>query len=644
VEARVRTTFDARGLLIHDPAAPAALPFWSGSLQYWRTDAGQWRACLRAIAALGLPLVESHVPWNVHETASGRYAWTGARDLAKFLGLAADAGLGVVLRLGPQANAQLTYLGFPERLLRDADVLARAAHGGPAWLPAPPRMFPVPSYASARFHEHVRAWYEAVATVVSPFLAPEGPVVALGVDHEAQLFFRAGAFDLDYHPDAIAWWREDGGDGEPPRAWDPAHPHRSIRWVRFKERYVARALARFSASLDEVGLGGVARFHDLAPGDPAFQALPQISAAIGGPVGIDVYAARRDFVALRRRALHVVGSQALPLAPEVGLGGSPFLPPIDDDGDPLRARDALLTALAAGVRGFGLTEIVERDRFLGGAVDRHGHALPGAAWIAPLLAALRAVDWTSLRRAAPIALVASRADLRVAVASSVADPVTPIIADAFGLGPGGAAELGRDPDGALYRRWFAAIEGALTLAEIPYVIVDEAAPVERLAGYAAVVAPTLDRVDRELWRHLKQLSEGRHVVVIGPRVPIHDELGLPLGDDAPPPRRSGRIRPGSLDDGTGLAEDLGGLAGEPPEAWLVDHPDDIDCAAFADASGATRVVFVCSRAAVAETAEIVAPDDAVLRDPFDGETFTAGNGRVRVAVPARGVRMLLVEP
>jgi beta-galactosidase len=642
VEARVRTAWDARGLLIDPGGAARSVPFWAGSYHYWRSEPGQWKAGLRAIAELGLLLVETPVPWSVHETAS-RYTWSGRADLARFVGLAGEAGLGVVLRPGPCVGAELTYLGFPERLLRDGDLLARTAHGTPAWLPLPPRMFPVPSYASARFHEQVAAWYAALAEVVAPLLAPDGPVVALAVDHQAQLFHRLGAYDLDYHPDAIAWWHDDGGHGEPPRAWDPAHAERCAHWVRFKDRYRARALGRFAAALDEVGLGGVARYHDVAPGDPAHGALPGIETAIGGPVGIGVHNGRHGFAAVRRRALHVVGSQDVPLAPQVALSASPFLVQPDRDADPDRPRDALLTLLAAGVRGFGLETAVERDRYLGGAIDGRGHVVPGASWIAPLLGALRAADWTSLRRAAPIAVVLGRADWRFALASSVVDPVTPVIADALGLGAGGAAELGRDGQGALARRWLAAIEDALTLAEIPYVIVDEAAPIERLRGYAAVIAPTLDRVDRGLWKALKTLADEKAVVVIGPGVPTHDELGAPLGDDAAPPKRSGRIRPGSLGDGAGLAEDLASLAGDPPEAWLVDHPDDVDCAAFADAGGAVRVVFVCSRGDHAETAELIAPDGAVLRDPFTGETLTAGNGRVRVRVPDRGVRLLIVE-
>ena len=81
------------------------------------------------------------------------------------------------------------------------------------------------------------------------------------------MFFRLGAYDHDYHPDAIAWWREASGlDGEPPRAWDPAMPARCVAWVRFKDSTSRARSARSRRSLDDVGLGGVARFHNLPPG------------------------------------------------------------------------------------------------------------------------------------------------------------------------------------------------------------------------------------------------------------------------------------------------------------------------------------------------------------------------------------------
>ena len=657
--SRRRTGFDDRGLVIDGPEAPPStsqahrrLPFYAGAMHYWRVEPAAWPACLAAMAELGLRLVETYVPWRVHEIAATRHDFAGPRDLAKFLDAAAAAGLGVVLRPGPHVNAELTAFGLPDRVLRDPACQARTAAGTPAWLPVPPRAFPVPSYASARFRDEVRAWYGVVAGIVAPRLAPDGPVVAIGVDNEAQMFFRTGAFDVDYHPDAIAWWREECAaigiePGEPPRQLDTADVGRAVAWVRFKDRYLARALGEFAAMLDEVGLGEVARFHNLPPGEPWLYDLPAVQTAIAGPVGFDVYSPRAELGAARRRALHVAGSAApVPLVLESGVGFFPWFPPLDRDDDPDRARDQLLTVLSAGVRGFNLFMAVERDRYYGAAIDRRGRPEAEARWIRTLIEALDAVDWPSLRRMAPVALVASRADTRFGHATSLLDPMTPVVLEVLGLGPAGTAEAGTDDDAIEHRRWFAALERALALAGVPYAIVDEGCPVEQLAAYRAVVVPTLARIDRGLAANLRRLDR-KTTIVMGPGTPARDELDRPLGDDVLP-RRFGRIRPGSLDDLPGLAEDLAALAGEAPEAWTIERvapggAGDASASVFADAAGNARVVFVTSDATQAVTATLSIGTARALRDPFAADPVPISDGRVRLRLRPHGVRMLIVD-
>ncbi|MCE9577145.1 MAG: beta-galactosidase, partial [Deltaproteobacteria bacterium] len=565
------------------------------------------------------------------------------------------AGLAVVLRPGPHANAELTYFGFPEHIVREPDIHARAAHGGPVWLPAPPRAFPVPSYASSRFHAAVRAWYAEVARVIGPHLAPDGPVVALGVDNEAQLFFRLGAYDHDYHPEAIAAWQADvaagllgdreaiGLEPEAPRAWDPAHAARCVAWVRGKSRYLARALAQFATAMDDVGLAGIARFHNLPPGEPALSDAPALEAAIGGPCGIDLYSPRRDLALVRQRALHAVGSSELPLVPEAGLGWVPWLPPIADPGDDARGKDVLLAALGAGIRGFSLYMAVARDRFYGAPIDEDGVVRGDAAWIPRLVAALDRVDWPALRRTAKVALVLGRADLRFGQASSVAEPMTPVLLEALGLGPGGLAELGRDDDAVLARRWYGAVASALDAAQVPYVIVDEGCPIERLRGFAAVIAPTLDRVDRGLWRRLKALADERAVVVFGPGAPTKDELGAPLAADLAPPRRAGRIRAGSLTDLDGLADDLAALGGDLPDDWAVVRPAGVTAAVFADASGQPRAIAITNLTDRAVHAELVVAPGMQLVDALTDDAFAgAASGNARISLPAFAARLLVV--
>jgi len=646
VDVRRRTWFDERGLIVGaaspESGGERALCFYAGAMHYWRVPPARWAACLRQLHALGLTCVETPVPWRVHEPEPGRFAWSGANDLARFLQLAREAGLAVVLRPGPQVNAELTCFGLPDHVVGDPACQARTAHGTPVWMPSPPRAWPVPSYASHAFRERVRGWYAAVADVVRPHLAPDGPVVAIGVDNEAQMFFRLGAYDHDYHPEAIAWWNEATGlDGDPPRQWSAADAARCVSWVRFKDQYVARALHELGHLLDEAGLAGIARFHDLPPGHFGGYDLPRIQHAIHGPAGIDAYTTRAGLRDLRRRALACTGNaQPIPIA-FASVGGSPWFPPLGDDPD--RERDQLLTLLAAGMRGFNLFMAVERDRYFGAAIAQTGALEPHARWIQPLVAALAEVDWPSLRRHASIALVDTRADARFGIATSLLDPVTPLVAEAFGLGPGGAAELGTDAGAIAARRWQTAIANALELAQVPYVIVDEGTPTAGLAHYRAVIAPTQGRVDHGLWQRLAELAEHKKaIVVIGPGTPTRDELDQPLADG--PPRRIGRLKAGSLEDLRGLADDLAALAGELPDAWQIERPDEVRAMAYADAAGATRVVFVVSDAPKPATAVLLADAHArTLRDPFSNERLRIADGRASIALPARGVRMLIVE-
>src|SRR5438270_12895983 len=92
---------------------------WSGAMHYWRVPRAAWGKCLGALADLGLPLVETYVPWGIHEVAPGRYDFSGECDIRAFIVEAARAGLRVLLRPGPHINAELNYFGFPEWIVND---------------------------------------------------------------------------------------------------------------------------------------------------------------------------------------------------------------------------------------------------------------------------------------------------------------------------------------------------------------------------------------------------------------------------------------------------------------------------------------------------------------------------------------------
>jgi len=173
---------------------------------------------------------------------------------------------------------------------------------------------------------------------------------------------------------------------------------------------------------------------------------------------------------------------------------------------------------------------------------------------------------------------------------------------------------------------------------------DESAPIDRLRGFAAVIAPTLDRVDRALWRTLHRLADDKAVVVFGPHAPTRDELGHPLGDDLAPPRRAGRIRAGSLDDLAGLADDLAALAGDAAGEWVARRPAGVIAAPFADPEGRVRALAVTSLATRAVTAEITAPPRTAIHDAATGEAFTAGaTGVLQIPLAARSARLFVLD-
>jgi beta-galactosidase len=69
VEKRRRTWFDAAGLSLE---GGGHLPVFAAAMHYWRVDPRDWRACLEAVRALGFELVQTSVPWSVHEVRAGR--------------------------------------------------------------------------------------------------------------------------------------------------------------------------------------------------------------------------------------------------------------------------------------------------------------------------------------------------------------------------------------------------------------------------------------------------------------------------------------------------------------------------------------------------------------------------------------------
>ena len=141
------------------------VPILSGAIHYFRVHPEYWRDRLEKLAACGFNTVETYVPWNMHEPKEGNFNFDGFCDLPKFIEIAAELGLKVIIRPGPYICAEWEFGGFPGWLNRDKDMRIRCAW--PAYL------------------KKVRNWFTVLIPKLVPYLHSKGgPVFAMQIENE----------------------------------------------------------------------------------------------------------------------------------------------------------------------------------------------------------------------------------------------------------------------------------------------------------------------------------------------------------------------------------------------------------------------------------------------------------------------------
>ncbi|MGB4137378.1 MAG: beta-galactosidase, partial [Microbacterium sp.] len=119
--------------------------------------------------------VETYVAWNFHERRPGVRSFSGWRDLPRFIGLAADAGLEVIVRPSPYICAEWDAGGLPSWLRETERVPLRTA--------------------DPRFLSAVAAWYDDLIPRLVPLQRTNGgPIVSMQVENE----YGSYADDHDY--------------------------------------------------------------------------------------------------------------------------------------------------------------------------------------------------------------------------------------------------------------------------------------------------------------------------------------------------------------------------------------------------------------------------------------------------------------
>jgi len=378
------------GLLINGRERPLI----SGSFHYWRSEPTKWKGAFRKIRSMGFEMVCTYIPWSVHEIEKGRFDFgqsDPAKNLARFIEEAAEQGLGVIARPGPHINSELTDFGYPWRVLKDPEIVARTNRGlWAGW------HFPFPSYASEKFYAEAAVFFDELAPILAGLCHPYGPIIALQADNESGYFFSDNApYCLDYHSDSIALyrsWLEHRYNGrikelnrvygskhrkfasiEPPRSYPRGSrakdlpPH--LDWVAYKEYQISWSLNRIARMWKDRGIERIPIFHNTGfqhyppCNNMATEAMPKIDF-----VGTDAYMKKEDAGVMEKTVLHLATTSRLPFVPEFGSGiwctsffDSPML--LEDD----LAFQALYAAMK-GMKAVNFYMLVDRDRWVGAPI------------------------------------------------------------------------------------------------------------------------------------------------------------------------------------------------------------------------------------------------------------------------------------
>lgn len=669
-------------------AAGQTLAMFSGSIHYWRIAPSAWPAALDEMARLGLRMVCTYTPWAVHEVAPGAYDFGDSdphRDLPRFLDLCADRGLSVILRPGPHVNAELTSFGFPERILADPACQARSSRGDPVLVPAPPRGFPAPSFASPVFKAEIRRWIRGLAEVVRPYLRGRGgPVVAVQADNESSLFFRTGAFDQDYAPAAVDAWRrflraryhEDVAElneayGTHLSGFDAAEPPTRIEgdarrdvlpgldWLRFKETLVTGFVGQVATMLRDAGITDVPLTHNFAMTEGLTPADLGEMGRVVDVVGIDLYHPRSQIHMVRESLLALGGLSRLPFAPELGAGAPWYAPALSIED----CRVLFLAALAYGARGVNLYMIVDRDRWFGSPVSPRGVRRELIArFYEDVLGALDESRWHETRRPAGAAIFDDRAYGRLETLTSPWDPLPAGFFRLLGFGRDGIAGetapgYGVSP-AMIAARAREVLEGALARSGTSYVTTTDAADPERLEGVSLLLVPAAGLLSEAAQSRLVARARAGATVVLGPGLPSEAEGGRPCevlraaldgeaeARDAPVPHRVHRCGAGrvlevpALDTlpPAGATALVGALADDLglPRDPRTDAGPDVD--ALWHLGGGRRFVALVNRGgAAAEARGELEPLELV--DLVDGSRHGKGEA---IPIAPRSVRLLEV--
>lgn len=97
-----------------------------GEMHYPRIPHEYWRDRIQRAKAMGINTISTYVFWNYHERQPGEFDFSGQADLARFVKIAQEEGMYVILRPGPYVCAEWDFGGYPFWLQKDKKMVYRS--------------------------------------------------------------------------------------------------------------------------------------------------------------------------------------------------------------------------------------------------------------------------------------------------------------------------------------------------------------------------------------------------------------------------------------------------------------------------------------------------------------------------------------
>jgi len=533
---------------------------YGGAIHYWRLDRDKWEKILDEIVNLGFTMVSIYIPWEAHEISRGVFDFGQVdprTDIDAFLTLCEDRGLNIVVRPGPQINSEMTWFGYPKRILDDERLQAKNSSGARAVLNQVPKPIPALSYATDAFFEETALWYDAICKILAKHAVKNGGgIVACQVDNEMAFFFGINAYSGDFSDAALEKYREfllgkygtvegvakaygldrieDFSNFQPPRRFG-RNDQKSIPWYadwsEYREHYLIDSMDRLAGMLRERGLDQIALFHNyphpLGPGGAAsgftcpFN-LPKLEEKLDF-VGFDIYSRKHLYNHVKTVASYVVGSSRFPYIPEFIAGvWAWYLHPGDAHDEEFVTKAALMQ----GIKGFSRYMIVERDKWFFSPIRRDGTVRPMSKMHKTMNTILKGVDFSNLRRRSDVMLLANREYDRLEASSVLVS-----FPGDFLETPSGFSEypnrlttadetFGFDTIVSQEKvNYFNAFNESLKKSGVGYVLSDTDLSPDHWSKYHALVIATEDWLDETTQKALADYAKAGGLLIIGPNGP-----------------------------------------------------------------------------------------------------------------------------